>query len=312
MLSGPPLVRSTRCLLQRPRKREGERNRRNFSSRSSACIGAPIINIYVVCECKSLSGSDVLLSPGEFNSPFDSRMIGDWSGYDRHMRELVEFIAQDPTFPNCNKNLLYSYFRDRAYPDDLELVYDLKLPSPQIELTATAFRETKGGRDDKDRPDRVSPLWNAFQSVLAATTALEARTLETMRAWSMERSSYGYEQNEFIRNLAFIFDAELARRVSYHPVVFCKAKLFNLTESGIEDVQSARIYLGNLSFQYRYIDVVRIENAVSYLDDSLTHFEKLSSKAIRKTWDRLEDLQWAPGQALDQLALARGVLQIEE
>jgi hypothetical protein len=54
-------------------------------------------------------------------------------------------------------------------------------------------------------------------------------------------------------------------------------------------------------------DIVSFEIASSYIEQALSHFETQSYKAVRKTWNRLEEMVWAPGQASKQLAQALGL-----
>ena len=105
--------------------------------------------------------------------------------------------------------------------------------------------------------------------------------------------------------MAFFFDIELTRRVLFHPVIFCKARLFRIDDD-LKEVRSARLFVRNLDFQSRYVDLVRFDCAAEYIGAMVSDFDKQAHKAIRKTWDRLEELQWGPGQASAQLAQGLG------
>jgi len=165
-----------RHVLERPARHKG--------------IGAPIINLSVICECKSLSGWNVLLSKGAPNplfGEFENRLIDHWSGHEEHVREIVELISQEPSYRNCDKNLLYSYFSRRAHPDDSQLAYHMRLLQPPVDLIVSAFRATKSGTDEREK---INPIWSAMQSVLSATKAAEARAVETMRSYTLEIKPY--------------------------------------------------------------------------------------------------------------------------
>lgn len=74
-------------------------------------FGAPLINLSVICECKSLSGWNVILQKGEAHpavEEFEDRVPDHWSGLEQHVREIIELISQDRTYKNCDRNLLYS------------------------------------------------------------------------------------------------------------------------------------------------------------------------------------------------------------
>jgi hypothetical protein len=251
----------SRQILERPRRRRG--------------VGAPLTNIYVLCECKSLSGWNILFSRGEIEDPYENRMPYFWSGHEEHILEIVEAVSKIPAFQCCNRNNLYGYYTDRAYPDGGAIACHTHLPPPPVELIATAFRETKGGSEGNRRFDGQgsnNPLWNAIRSVLAATNAAEARSLEIMRSYTMEIKSYLHD-DALVESQAFFFDAELMRHVCYHPVVFCKARLFQLNDDGLNDIKSARIYVRDLSSKHKYVDVVSIDVAAAYIEQALSHFE---------------------------------------
>jgi hypothetical protein len=51
----------SRQVLQRPQRAKG--------------IGAPLINLSIICECKSLSGHNIIFLPGEIESWYENRMV---------------------------------------------------------------------------------------------------------------------------------------------------------------------------------------------------------------------------------------------
>lgn len=265
-------------------------------------IGAPIINLSIICECKSLSGWNVLLLKGDFDSKHENRLMNHWSGYNSHLRNLVEEISQYPAYQNSNGNLLYSYYSRRAFPDEMELSYHMRLLQPSVDLIATAFRATKSGADERET---INPLWSAIQSSLSATEAAKIRAVDTMKSYTTDFGPNVNKEIDLIHQNAFFFDTELTRRVFFHPVVFCKSRLFNI-DQGMNEVRSARIFVRDLDFEFKYVDFVNFDGAADYIDAMLRHFEKQSRKSIRRTWDRLEELEWQPGQASNQLVRALG------
>jgi hypothetical protein len=220
----------SRNVLERPRR---QRN----------VVGAPLINLSIFCECKSLAGWNVLLAEGDVDKTYENRMICHWSGYEEHIREAVETLSQDPMCAACDKKLLYSYYNGRAYPDHRAIAYHhLHLAPPPVEMIATAFRETKSGNSGRSQGS-VNPFWGAVQSVLAATKAAEAESLARTRSYTIGTKSYSSGESDFVHNNAFFFDAELNRAVFLHPVVFCKLRLFRLTDRDAAEVRSARLYV---------------------------------------------------------------------
>lgn len=179
----------------------------------------------------------------------------------------------------------------------------MRLLQPPVDLVARAFRATKGGSDERET---TNPIWNAIQSAFSAMEAAKRRAVNTTKSFTADFASYRFEPDELVRSIAFDFDAELARRVFFHPVIFCKSRLFNI-ESDLSDVRSARIFVRDLDFDFKYVDLVQFDSAEEYIGLMLSHFEKQAYACIRKTWDRLEKLQWQPGQASRQLARALGL-----
>jgi hypothetical protein len=191
----------SRHLLTRPARHKG--------------LGAPSINLSVICECKSLSGWNVLLQKGTSHplfEKFENRVLNHWSGFEEHVRENIELISQDVAFRNCNRNLLYSHYTSRAHPDEKQLTYYMTLLQPPVDLIATAFRATKGGTDERET---ANPIWGAIQSALSATEAARRSALSFTKSSTMDFASYRYEPAELVRHIAFFFDAELTRRVFF-------------------------------------------------------------------------------------------------
>jgi hypothetical protein len=278
----------SRHFLDRPLRRKG--------------IGGPVINLSIICECKSLAGWNVLLLKGGFNPIYENKVMDHWAGHDEHLHKLVEEISEHPAYRNSNKNALYSYYVRRAHPDETQLNFHMRLLQPPVDLIATAFRATKNGADERET---INPLWSAIQSSLSATEAARIRAVDTMKSYTTDFGPHSGKAADIIRQNAFFFDSELTRRVFFHPVVFCKSRLFQIDQD-MNEVKSARIFVRDLDFKFKYVDLVNFDGATDYIDAMLRDFEKQSRKSIRKMWDRMEDLQWHPGQASNKLAQALG------
>lgn len=97
------------------------------------------------------------------------------------------------------------------------------------------------------------------------------------------------------------------RRVLFHPVVFCKSRLFKLVEDGVEEVDTVRLIVSNLDFSSRYVDIVKFDAAKAYIDDMISHFEKTAASAIKNTRNWISELDWNPGQASAELTRAAGL-----
>jgi hypothetical protein len=122
-------------LLKRPKRYKG--------------VGAPIINLSIFCECKSLAGSNVLLSQGLV--PGSRPDTEYWMGREDDLREIVLRIAQEARIEDTVRvKALYDYVLGRAYPrEGTAICGPISMSPPPVDLIATTFRETKGGRSEK-------------------------------------------------------------------------------------------------------------------------------------------------------------------
>jgi|SRR3954452_1358121 hypothetical protein len=263
----------------------------------------PFINLSIFCECKSLSGWNILLAKGDIDPHYELRLLDHWSGSEEHIRELVNLVSNDPAYRECDKNLLYGYYSKRSHPDHFQLAYHSRLSQPPVDVIAAAFRATKGGPEDSDT---FNPLWGAIQSSLSAVKAAQTRSIETTKSYTWQPSIFAGSRSEFLRTNATFFDAELLRRVFFHPIVFCKSRLFSL-DSSLTEVHSARIFIRDLDFAFKYVDLVHFDSASQYINSMLDHFELQARQSLRKTKKRLRQLGWETGQAIKEFERALGV-----
>lgn len=278
----------SRHILNRPRRHRGS--------------GSPTIHLSTICECKSLSEWSILCRKGDMDW-HENRLREHWSGYEEHIMQLIGKVSTAAPFKNCNKTKLFEYFLGRAYPDERELAYELCILQPPVDLIATAFRPTKGNSKEREGNN---PFWSAIQSLLSSTRAAEHRAVETMRSYTFDMNPLSDTASELTKYLAFFFDEQLTRRAFFHPVICCKSRLFDMDDD-FSEIGSARIFIRNIDFSYRYVDVVNFSKFDAYIETALASFEKQSYKSIRRTWDRLAALHWAPGQSSGELSHALGL-----
>lgn len=270
--------------------------------------GVPLINLSVIAECKSLSDQSLIFLKGNVDDKLgENRLVDRWLT-ERDIVEVLEAFAQESYYPKLNKRQLYSYFIDRVYPKGGAISQHLRLQPPSVTLIANTFRETKGGQNrDHDSRGTASPIWSAIRSVLSAIKAAEARYTHAMRSYISGRNPYAYDPTDLVKYDAFFFDAEVLRVGCFHPIIFCKSRLFCLEGGEVREVDSARLFIRNLDFSSRYVDIVSFNSAESYIAGMISHFEKSSQNAIRKTRERLEALDWSAGQEFAELATAVGL-----
>lgn len=174
--------------------------------------GIPLINLSVICECKSLSDQSLIFLKGSIDHKLgENRLVDQWLT-ENYIAELIETFARDSYYPTLKKRQLYSYLIKRAFPDGGAVSQNLRLQAPPVTLIANTFRETKGGQNrDHDSRGTASPIWSAMRSVLSAMKAAEERYVGAMRSYISGRNPHAYDPSELVKYDAFFFDAELAR-----------------------------------------------------------------------------------------------------
>ena len=224
-------------LLDRPSRTEG--------------TGGPIINLNIFCECKSLRGTNILLSQGSL--PMDARntVMDYWVGWEDDLRKIVLGIAAQASITDHVKiKALYDYAVGRAYPHGgMALKRPVSMPPPPVDLIASAFRETKSGKINSDNTSdqsRLSPVWNAIRSSLSAVQAAKKRARDTSLEYVLGAELKFYGADEFRNSIAFFLDAELLRNGFFHPFVVLNARLWHLNDDQLEEVSSARIQINSL------------------------------------------------------------------
>jgi hypothetical protein len=207
--------------------------------------GIPLINMNVFCECKSLTGSNILLSQGALPKHSKNTVVDYWVGWDDLRKIVLEIAEQTNINEHAKIKALYDYALGRAYPDGGKaLSYAITMLPPPVDLIARAFRETKSGKIDSDHtPDqsRINPLWNAIQSVFSAVAAAKTHSRDTTLSYIQQEFRF-QSVDEFIGLTAFFLDAELLRSGFFHPFVVLNARLWHLNENQLDEVETARLY----------------------------------------------------------------------
>jgi hypothetical protein len=282
-------------LFDKPRKREG--------------IGAPIINMAIYCECKSLHNSNILFSPDEVDEHDNIGVSNYWVGYEHELAGVVDKLASEYALTERRDiRALYDHVVGRAYPGGIAVLAPTHFPPPPVDVIATAFRETKGGRESAEQ-GKISPAWGAVRSGLSAVDGGLARARYLSLDYVHASLPPYAPEKERVDQTSFFLDAELSRSTYLHPFVLLGAKLWALRDVEVSEVKSARIIVSGIGSETRYVDVVNEDHLDQYMHDMTSHFEAVAKTHIERLWDRIDETGWFPGAASTELL---AVLRITE
>lgn len=269
-------------------------------------IGSPVVNLNVICECKDLKGSNILF----FDAGSHSSMLRPqhyWIGEDVETKRIVQQIAKVLEISSMSDlNALYDYFVERAYANKGRAFrYDLRDYLPVVDVTAQAFRETKGGtlaENEKTEGLKSNPMWNAVRSVTSAMEAFEQSARDISQEYLTINELPFWSFKDIASHIAFAFDTQLARYVIFHPVVISKAKLWKVDQEAILEVSSARIVTKGMDADWKYVDIVNEDAFEDYIRKAAKIVKskaERSNSALNKIFRRLN---WSPAQKEDVLS----------
>lgn len=289
-------------IFQKPVKRKG--------------VGQPTMNIDVLCECKNLSGSNVIFAasdPSRLDMLMNirNRMELHWIGQDQNLRDVaVEIAKSDDGIlkPQASAKDIYDYILKRAYAHTNSVMwYPASMPPPPVDAISTSFRETKGGElpdtetTDGSKLKKNNPVWNSIQSVLSSARAVEQQRRNNSLQWIDPKKLLTHGIENFASDFSFSLDVELCRFVFIHQFVVTKSKLWKLQDHEIISIDSARLYIKNVSKNVTYVDVVSEDSVETYVNNLNTCFAKNSRYWISRVWQSMDAVGWYPGQLHDEL-----------
>jgi hypothetical protein len=253
----------------------------------------------VLCECKSLSGSNLIFSGDKaplFHRDEPERY---WIGYETELRSLIRHIAKDAGADSGqNLQALHKYAIDRAYGDDgRAVIASVEIPSPPISMSARAFRETKSGESQGDANQEFrGPVWNTILGLLSSMRAAKERSSRSSLSYidSQEISFVGVD--EFTRNAAFFLDAQLMRINFFHAIIVVKSKLWCASQDDFKQISSCRLFINDFTESVRYVDIVSEESAKEYISNLSTHIAASAKRSIAALWREVDRRNWWPGQ----------------
>ncbi len=266
----------------------------------------PTINVSIICECKSLFGSNLIFSDGKIPSYSMPVVDNYWAGFESEIKDITENITE--TIGKQSRfGEIYQYFLGRSHPDGSAIASPMHMPPPPVEIISTSFRETKGGKISTENGEdgkRISPAWSAIQSILSAVDAskLQSKSVSLDYIHGAEMKIYG--SKFFVENVAYFFDSEVFRNSFFHPVIILNAKMWHLDNSSLNSISSARLFINNIDHELRYVDIVHEDFAESYIETCTSHFERQSQLAIAGFWAEIEAADWAAGEEKQKLAKA--------
>ena len=269
--------------------------------------GSPLINLSVFSECKTLEGFNVILASGKRDQYDVDKIVTFWVGEDNGgLGELARIVCRTADANSrLNASRTYKYLVSRAYPNDgRALRASFKLPLPPVDFIAHGFRETRGG--DVRSDDTSSHIWSAIQSTLSVVKANQIRAKRTAIEWISD-DNRSFEGKEYVASIAAnMFDAELARLVASHPVIFAKCKLWKRVAGSLQEVGSARLSFTSIDGPGFYVDLVNWERMGEYIEATTKHFDAHAHRSLRALRRRLQELHWNVGELESSLLEALG------
>jgi hypothetical protein len=275
-------------------------------------VGAPIVNISIYCECKSLFGSNIIFSEGNPSKYFPDKTYDYWIGREGEIEDIIRTFTSALKLPGpVRLKKIYRYVMSRAYSEDgMALFAPSRMKPPPVQFIARSFRETKGGKDLREgtaETGRISPIWSAARSSLSAINAgLERSRIVGLDYVHLTNPDF-HDIKEVISNTAFFLDAELTRACYFHPFIVVGSKLWKICDDTLEEIISSRLIITNMSGENDYVDIVNNDHKDEYISYMIKHFEKESKKHLSKIWSHIYDINWQPGQHKSKLSRACGI-----
>ena len=279
-------------------------------------MGSPQIALELFIECKSAASHNILISDSSPSDNYSNRLSKDWFGYNHYLYEVSSSTLEEIGINDEIKMMkLYQYFKSRAFPGNREIIFDLELTKPPVDVITTAFRDTKvGSAESEGSYEQVaaSPLWNAMRATRSASEAAKVRTREMQLGWIRAHRAKFEGKEGLVENISFFFDAELMRPHYSHAIIFTDSKLWHVKEKDISEVHSARIHINDADHKDFSVDVISASHAKEYLAKTIEHFEKQSRKSIKKMWNTLQVLGWYPASDSQALSIALDIPMKED
>lgn len=273
--------------------------------------GVPTVNSFIVCECKSFGGTNILLSEGG-DGLIPLRMDEVWIGREEETGDILQTLLSDNEIEDRTvAENIYEYLVKRAYPESVEISRDLRIPLPPVEFIAGSMRETKSG-DMKHRSDESSAVWGAISALISSSDALKLRARESPKSFINTMNGKFVSLPSVIRKFAFFYDAELLRRSHFHSVLFVRCPLWKLSEHGIELIKSARIMLPMADGFDRCVDIVSEDVYETYIQNLCSHVDECAMKALAICNDRLNELSWCAGGGEAELCAILDVQPLDD
>jgi hypothetical protein len=262
-------------------------------------IGAPLVNVHLICECKTLSGSNVIVVPSRTKQNF-KRVLKFWIGYNDNIRQISSLIYKAFQIGNVSsKKEIYDFLLNKAYPHEEQFVSSpigaaVNISLPKVDVECNIFRETKSGAELKEGE---SSVWRTTQSLFSSTDAIFKSEKERFHN-NFEDSNLEVDNVAEVASwAAFMAFENLLRQSYFHPFLVTKAKIWTLEENGVVPVESARIFVSGLfrNDEYlnnRYIDIVQYEHASRYLENMVSVIQREANLSLKKLANYVESSGW--------------------
>lgn len=253
-----------------------------------------LFNFY--CECKSLSDQHIILASATPSAPV--RLDKFWLGHER--KEIFKIITESLEIESqANLVRLNEYITSRTHPDGLEILSDVNLSLPDVDVIAGAFRETNSAQT---REIESSVIWKTILSLFSAINAAKAERKSAAIDWIVAPKEFDLAlSDDHIRGIAYFLDSEILSISFFHPVIFTKAKLWLLNEGKLLPVKSARLLLSNIDHSVKVIDLVDESFAEDYISSAVGKLDTQILESLKSGQKRLRELKWKNAQAINKL-----------
>lgn len=272
-------------------------------SRMRKGTNAPLVDLSLFVECKSLAGKNIIFTVDdepEYNHGLDRY----WVGYDEEIRLILNTMADALSIEAIDsKRMLYRYLTKQAY--DIIPASDLptQLPSPSVDIVSRSFRETRDGTSkEKDTQNGESVVWKAALRLFSAIDAGKKFARERCISTIADKDAVVYRNdNQFIDFVGFFLGAEINRNVYFHPILAIKSKLWAIMEDGLNEIRSCRVFFDRIDWKLRYVDIVSDDYLDNYIKDLSISSEKSARDLIAKQWACIEEYGWSSDRSIKKL-----------
>ncbi len=269
-----------------------------FKTTNSA-IGAPLHNVYVACECKSLSGFHILF---HHDPKLEKKHWLDmhWCGSEIEIARFTRYVCDELEITDRNhRKKLRDFLYKRAYEDHPADRYP-RIYLPDANCVSSSFRETNIGNE---REGSSSVIWNTIMILRSQTDDHNAMCQNRPIDLVGQSNDIKLRNlNEVIDSINFFYNAYLLRYIFFHRVIFVRANLWNHDIDGnLSPVISTRIDIQNRTHSFFSVDIVSFDHAEIYINNFVHNTRKQATRSVKKLLQLVHKHEWDTRVRIDEL-----------